>query len=73
MKVNDHCDLTANYRSAVHHSCNIKVKKGQPSFVPVLLHNFTNNGSDLVIKTLLSDSPNYINCKPLPVTVENIV
>ena len=57
-------------RGAAPQSCNLNVKKGQPSFVPILFQMFRKYDSHLLFKTVISKSPSYINCKPLPTTIE---
>ena len=57
-------------RGAAPQSCNLNVKKGQPSFVPILSQMFRKYDSHLLIKTVINKSPSSINCQSLPTTIE---
>ena len=68
-KVRDHCHLTGKYRGAAHEICNIKVKKQQSNFIPVMFHNFSNYDCHLFFKTLESRSKSQ-KIKAIPKTNE---
>ena len=38
----------------------------------VLFQNFSKNTSQLFIRTLISNTPAYVNCRRLPTTTENV-
>ena len=44
--VRDHCHITGEYRSAAHHSCNMKY------FIPVIVHSLKNYDAHLIMQAI---------------------
>ena len=77
-KVGVRCQLSGKYRGAAHQISNLSVEKGQSFFNHVVFHIFCKLLSFVIyfisktlqVKTILTNSPSYMNCKPLPITIE---
>ena len=41
-KFRDHCHLRGKYRGPSHNKCKINVTEGQSSFIPFIIHSFSN-------------------------------
>ena len=52
-KVRDHCHLTGKYRGPAHSKCNINVTQKQSSFIPLILHTFSNYDCHMFFKKLV--------------------
>ena len=52
-KVRDHCHLTGKYRGPAHSKRIINVTQQQSSFIPFLLHNFSNYDCHMFFKKLV--------------------
>ena len=52
-KLRDHCHLTGEYRGAAHSKCKINVTQDQSSFIPFILHNFSNYDCHKFFKKLV--------------------
>ena len=49
-KVSDHCHLTGKYRGPAHSNCNINVTQKQSTFIPFVVHNFSDYDCHLFFK-----------------------
>ena len=52
-KVRDHCHLTGKYRGPSHSKCNINATEDKSTFIPFIIHNFSNYDCHLFFKKIV--------------------
>ena len=67
-KVNDHCQLTGEYRGPAHSECNIIITQKQSNFLPFIFHNFSNYDCHLFFKNLVDKKNDEVKFVIIPKT-----
>ena len=52
--VKDPFHLSGRFRGLAHNKCNLYMRKGHSSFVPILLHTFSGNDNHLIFEKLVN-------------------